>query len=67
MNPFTLKRLQAMTLSSFMMLAAAGCGGETAPDEQPVVEDPQAEEAWDAEQQATLGSTVLGAYLFTKV
>lgn len=66
MNPFTLKRLQAMTLSSFMMLAAAGCGGETAPDEQPVVDDPQAEEAWDAEQQATVGSTVLGAYLFTK-
>lgn len=67
MNPFTLKRLQAMTLSSFMMLAAAGCGGETAPDEQPVIDDETTtDETWDAEQQATLGSTVLGAYLFTK-
>jgi cytochrome c peroxidase len=63
MNPFNLKRF---TLTSLMMLAAAGCGGETTPDEQPVVEDPQAEETWDAEQQATVGSTVQGAYLFTK-
>jgi cytochrome c peroxidase len=66
MNPFTLKRLQAVTLSSFMMLAAAGCGGETTPDQQPVIDEPVAEEAWDAEQEATLGSTALGAYLFTK-
>jgi len=66
MNPFTLKRLQAATLSSFMMLAATGCGGEATPDEQPVVEDPQVEEAWDAEQQATFSSSSLGAYLFTK-
>lgn len=66
MNFFTLKRLQAVTLSSFMMLAAAGCGGETTPDEQPVVDDTQSETAWDAEQEATLGSTTLGAYLFTK-
>ena len=66
MNPFTLKRLQAMTLSSFMMLAAAGCGGETTPDEQPVIDETPAEESWNAEQEATIGSTALGAYLFTK-
>jgi cytochrome c peroxidase len=62
MIPFTLKRF---TLTSLMMLAAAGCGGQT-PDEQPLVEDPQAEETWDAEQHATLASTVQGAYLFTQ-
>ncbi|HYH98614.1 hypothetical protein [Hyalangium sp.] len=66
MNPFTLKRLQAVTLSSFMMLAAAGCGGETTPDEQPIVEEPIVEETWDAEQEATLLSTAHGAFLFTK-
>jgi cytochrome c peroxidase len=66
MNPFTLKRMQAVTLGSFMMLAAAGCGAELAPDEQPLVEEPQVEETWDAEQQATLASTVHGAFLFTK-
>jgi cytochrome c peroxidase len=66
MNPFTLKRLQAVTLGSFMMLAAVGCGNEATPDEQPVVEDPQVEETWDAEQHATAASTAQGAYLFTK-
>jgi hypothetical protein len=66
MNLFTLKRLQAVTLGSFMMLAAVGCGNETTPDEQPVVEDPQVEETWDAEQYATVSSTVQGAFLFTK-
>jgi cytochrome c peroxidase len=65
MNPFTLKRLQAVTLSSFMMLAAAGCGAETAPDEQPIVDEPQAEDTWDAEQHAT-ASAVNGAFLFTR-
>jgi cytochrome c peroxidase len=65
MNPFTLKRLQAVTLSSFVMLAAAGCGAETA-DEQPIVDEPQVEETWDAEQQATVASTLQGAFLFTK-
>jgi cytochrome c peroxidase len=66
MNPFTLKRLQAVTLSSFMMLAAAGCGGEPAVDEQPVVDDSVTDETWDAEQHATLASTAQGAFLFTK-
>jgi len=66
MNPFTLKRLQAVTLGSFMMLASAGCGNEATPDEQPVVEDPQVEETWDAEQYATVASTLQGAFLFTK-
>jgi cytochrome c peroxidase len=66
MNPFALKRLQAVTLGSFMMLAAVGCGNEATPDEQPVVEDPQVEETWDAEQYATVSSTVQGAFLFTK-
>jgi len=65
MNPFTLKRFQAVTLTSFLMLAAAGCG-EPAPDEQPQVEEPRTEETWDAEQQATIGSTIQGAFLFTK-
>jgi cytochrome c peroxidase len=65
MNPFTLKRLQAVTLGSFMMLAAAGCGAEATPDEQPIVEDPQAEETWDAEQHATTISS-FGSNLFTK-
>ncbi len=63
MNPFTLKRF---TLTSLMMLAAVGCGGPETPDEQPQTPDPQAEETWDPEQQATLASTVQGAYLFTK-
>ncbi|HVG60034.1 MAG TPA: hypothetical protein VNA24_15865, partial [Hyalangium sp.] len=65
MNPFTLKRLQAVTLGSFMMVAAVGCGGEPAADEQPLVEDPQVEETWDAEQHATT-SSAQGAFLFTK-
>ncbi|WP_224240076.1 cytochrome c peroxidase [Hyalangium gracile] len=63
MNPFSLKRF---TLTSLMMLAAAGCGGPTTPDEQPQVEETEVEETWDAEQEATLASTVHGAYLFTK-
>jgi cytochrome c peroxidase len=65
MNPFTLKRLQAVTLGSFMMLAAAGCGAETAPDEQPIVDEPQVEGAWNAEQHAVSVSSV-GSNLFTK-
>jgi cytochrome c peroxidase len=64
MNPFTLKRF---TLTSLMMLAAAGCGGEPAADVQPqTTDDTSTEETWDAEQQATIASTVQGAYLFTK-
>ncbi|MBN1206382.1 MAG: hypothetical protein JXB05_15830 [Myxococcaceae bacterium] len=62
---FTWKRFQAVTLTSVMMLAAAGCGGEMTPDEQPVVEPAMTEETWDAEQYATLYSTAHGAYLFT--
>jgi len=65
MNPFTLKRLQAVTLGSFMMLAAAGCGAETTPDEQPIVDDPAVEDTWDAEQHAVSVSS-LGSNLFTK-
>ncbi|HVG60285.1 MAG TPA: hypothetical protein VNA24_17130 [Hyalangium sp.] len=65
MNPFT-KRLQAVTLGSFMMLAAVGCGNEATPDEQPLVEDPQAEETWDAEQHATTAGVGNGAFLFTR-
>jgi cytochrome c peroxidase len=66
MNPFTLKRLQAVTLGSFMMLAAVGCGNEATTDEQPVVDEPQVEETWDAEQHATTVSSSNGAFLFTK-
>jgi cytochrome c peroxidase len=66
MNPFNLKRLQAVTLGSFMMLAAAGCGAETTQDEQPIVDEPQAGDTWDAEQHATLAGGGNGSFLFTK-
>lgn len=62
MNPFNLKRL---TLTSVMMLAAAGCGGAATPDEQPQAPDTSTEDNWNPEEQATLASTVQGAYLFT--
>jgi cytochrome c peroxidase len=65
MSLFTLKRLQAVALGSFMMLAAVGCGSEATPDEQPIVDEPQVEEAWDAEQHATSTSS-FGSFLFTK-
>ncbi len=65
-NPFTLKRFQAVTLSSVLMLAVAGCGEDVTPDEQPEVEPQMQEEAWDAEQHATLASTAYGALLFGK-
>lgn len=65
MNPFTLKRLQAVTLGSFMMLAAAGCGAEATPDEQPIVDEPQVGDTWDAEQHAVSVSSA-GSFLFTK-
>ncbi|MFL5348627.1 MAG: hypothetical protein ACJ8AT_27845 [Hyalangium sp.] len=63
MNPFTLKRF---TLTSLMMLAAAGCGGAATSDEQPQAPDTQTEDNWNPEEQATTASTAQGALLFTK-
>jgi cytochrome c peroxidase len=65
MNPFTSKRFKKVTLTSLLLLATAGCGGGLAADEQPVVDDVQAEDTWDAAQQATLASTAHGSFLFT--
>ncbi|WP_224367985.1 cytochrome c peroxidase [Hyalangium versicolor] len=57
--------MKRSTLTSLLLLAATGCSEPAAPDEPPV-EDPDIEEAWDAEQQATLASTEQGARLFTR-